>query len=200
MVWFVPVGVLTARSIKASPFRGRTAWARIARVTERRRRGSTSIQPVLKDGKTVACRIPLSEIGELQQLAAPGTAAGYGAPLTGPQTQPPVSSNTWSTLAFICAGIDVLLVPIVVGPVAFVCARVASYRRESRARGGTGVRCHRHHLWLHGGGGLGALALSLTSLLQCAHQWHSGRSSVALNSLMRVSLANRTASGACSHR
>jgi hypothetical protein len=132
MVWFVPVGVVTARSIKPSPFRRRIAWARIAQVTERRRGGSTSIRLALNDGKTVACRIPLSEIGMLQQLAAPGTAAGP--PLAGPQTRPPVTSNTWSTLAFICAGIAVLFVPIVFGLGGFVCARVASSRGESRAR------------------------------------------------------------------
>jgi hypothetical protein len=132
MVWFVPVGVVTARSIKPSPFRRRIAWARIAQVTERRRLGSTSIQLALKDGKTVVCQIPVLEIGMLQELAATGTAAGP--PLTGPQNQPPVTRNTWSTLAFIFAGIAVIFVPIVFGLVGFLCARVASNRGESRAR------------------------------------------------------------------
>ena len=57
---------------------------------------------------------------------------GYGAP---PWQQPVPSSETnkLSTAAFICGGIAVLIVPILVGAAAIICAAIAMNHKEPRA-------------------------------------------------------------------
>ena len=57
---------------------------------------------------------------------------GYGQP---PWTQPvpPEASNKLSTAAFICGGLAVLFLPIILGPAAIICASRAKKRKETRA-------------------------------------------------------------------
>lgn len=57
---------------------------------------------------------------------------GYGQP---PWTQPvpPEATNKLSTAAFICGGLAVLFLPIILGPAAIICASRAKKRKETRA-------------------------------------------------------------------
>jgi hypothetical protein len=47
---------------------------------------------------------------------------------------PPEATNKLSTAAFICGGLAVLFLPIILGPAAMICAHRAKKRQESRAR------------------------------------------------------------------
>jgi zinc-ribbon domain len=66
-----------------------------------------------------------------QQPPGPGP-IGYGAP---PWLQPVPQSatNRLSTAAFICGGIAVLFLPIVIGTAAIICASIAVKHKEPRA-------------------------------------------------------------------
>ena len=46
---------------------------------------------------------------------------------------PPQANNHLSTAAFICGGLAVLVVPILVGGAAITCAVIARNRKETRA-------------------------------------------------------------------
>jgi hypothetical protein len=46
---------------------------------------------------------------------------------------PPEATNKLSTAAFICGGLAVLILPIILGPAAIICANRAMKRKETRA-------------------------------------------------------------------
>jgi hypothetical protein len=46
---------------------------------------------------------------------------------------PPEATNKLSTAAFICGGLAVLFLPIILGPAAIICASRAKKRKETRA-------------------------------------------------------------------
>jgi hypothetical protein len=49
------------------------------------------------------------------------------------QPVPPEATNKLSTAAFICGGLAVLFLPILLGPAAIICANRAMKRKETRA-------------------------------------------------------------------